>query len=169
VRLFAAACVSLLLLIEHAPAADPKPIEEIRILKVGVNTSLDEFLKLHPTAYKAKKDQVGVASYLVRMEKGCSALFMFLNGELAGMEIGWLESEGADAQECKEQVEHMIAKYGKPTTILESKKGEPSETKCLWVNEATNNFMGLVITKGELRISYMDYKRSGKLKPLLTK
>jgi hypothetical protein len=157
------ACAALLLLVGVGSAADPKPIEELRILKVGVNTSEAEFMKLHPKALRDKSpdEKYGVKVYIVPSGKGCSAVYVFLDGKLQMMYMNWFKSGGSDPSEWKETFEHMVAKYGKPGAIV------PGSYH--WKNEDTKNMALLIVDKDMMVIVFTEHERSEKLKELKMK
>jgi hypothetical protein len=160
-------CTTLLLLAGVASAADPKPIEELRILKVGVSTSEEEFLKLHSTAKRVKTpdDKHLARTYEVPSGQGCTATFQYLGGKMVHMNMMWLKSGGADTSEWKELTEHMIAKYGEPDTRLSTrKKNEPLSGIYSWTNNKTKNFMSMDINDDMLMIGLLDHERSEQLK-----
>lgn len=124
-RLFIVAAIGLFASTGRTQA-QVKSIDEIKIEKVGVDASLDDFRKLHPDAEirKDEDNKYGVKVYLLKDQDGETySYFHFLDDKLMSMNITWTDKGLKEAGGEEKIVDKIVKKYGKADRTTELDAG----------------------------------------------
>ena len=110
------ACVYLMVSAGQAEA-QYKSIDEMKIEKIGMDTSLKDFLKMYPKAELMEKDndeEYGVKTYVLVDPSGESfSAFSFLDNKLQLMFVQWTKKGLSDEGGREPIIKKIVLKYGK--------------------------------------------------------
>jgi hypothetical protein len=137
--------------------AQPRPIDEFRIDKVGVGTSRQDFLKLHPRAqfFPTTDAAYGLKGYGT-VDGTCISTFSFLDDELFLMTVKWDIRELRRTRGDERILDKIVDKYGKADPALSKVVSRiPWEQHLVWQSYETGNTMLLTITDTEFSIGLM--------------
>lgn len=93
-----------------------KSIDELKVDKVGLDTPLKDFLKMHPKAEleKSTNDKHGIKTYiLVDEDEECYSFFSFLDEKPYRIGIRWTQKGLDNSGGWEPIVGKIVAKYGK--------------------------------------------------------
>ena len=121
---------------QDKPANAVKSISELRIMKVGRDTTRQEFLKMYPKARKIGDDQFGVRCYTIDDEGGWSS-FQFLGDPLYSMMTVWETKNIARDEGWIPILKNIESKYGKAETVRTGRDVTIPDDKVeiVWTND----------------------------------
>jgi len=141
-RIVALVVVTHLFVSTSPVQAQYKSIDEIKLDKIGMNSSLEDFLKFHPEAKSMKNlpgAQYGIKTYLMSYDEGGTLYgYDFLDGKLYMMSVHW---NNKGLQKAGPVIQNVDKKYGPCTD---------SKPDCLiWDGKKTSNTLFIAIPEGD--------------------
>ena len=137
-----------------------KSIDDLKIEKVGLDTTEEEFLKMHPAAEivstKEVEKKLETKIYAVGIRDSESySKYSFRKGKLYLMSIEYTPKGVDNAGGSEAFVEKIVKKYGDATKVEKNS----DTTVILWSSEGAGNMLAIKISGDSLNLSLTHKER----------
>lgn len=147
-----------------------KSIDDMKIEKVGMDMSRQDFLKLYPKARLKKniEDEYGVKTYvLVDPSEESYSAFMFFDDNLLMMFVHWSQKGLSDVGGSEPIIKKILLKYGEGEYSELSKAKDGKGTAIVWITPESG--MTILLDDNGLNVGLVSNKVTKQLKELKAK